>query len=318
MTGIERPAIAIVSLLTASIAWAQDRRDPIAAEALFERGKQLVDQGRTPEACQAFAESQRLDPAGGTLLRLALCHEADKKLASAWLEYLEVVRVSEAGTGEPAKLAERVRIAREHLAAIEPRVPKLAIVVPPAARLDGLQITANGAARNEGTWGVALPLDPGAVEIVATAPARRAFRTTLELAEGQRQSVEIPTLAPEPPPAPSAPASAGTVDRASSSSSSLRPAGIVIGAAGVVGLGVGTYFGLHAISKWHDANAACPGTSGCSADAVTLAQDAKQSARAADLAIGLGAAAVAAGIVLYVVGAPRTVQAQADGVAIAF
>src|SRR5579884_4181154 len=112
-----RPLLALAALVVAAPALAQPaQRDPIAAEALFERGKALVEQGRTAEACAAFAESQRLDPAGGTLLRLALCREAEGKLASAWLGYLEVVRVSQEGTGEPAKLQERIRIAREHLA----------------------------------------------------------------------------------------------------------------------------------------------------------------------------------------------------------
>src|ERR1700689_1185250 len=65
-------------------------RDPTAAETLFARGKHLIEQGHTTEACAAFAESLQLDPAGGTLLRLALCYEADGKLASAWLELTEV------------------------------------------------------------------------------------------------------------------------------------------------------------------------------------------------------------------------------------
>src|SRR5580700_398327 len=124
------------------------RRDPIAAETLFTRGKQLIDQGHTSEACAAFAESQRLDPAGGTLLRLALCHEAEGRLAAAWLELGEVIRVSKEGTGDAAKLQERVRLAREHLAAVEPRVPRLVIRVGPAARVEGLRVTANGLPRS--------------------------------------------------------------------------------------------------------------------------------------------------------------------------
>ena len=49
--------------------------DPAAAQAMFEHGKQLSGQNRLDDACRAFAESQRLDPATGTLLNLGDCYE---------------------------------------------------------------------------------------------------------------------------------------------------------------------------------------------------------------------------------------------------
>jgi hypothetical protein len=293
--------VGIAALLCCATASGQEPpRDPIAAEALFERGKTLMDQGRRAEACAAFAESERLDPAGGTLLRLALCHEADGKLASAWLEYLEVVRVSREGTGEPAKLAERVRIAREHLAQIEPRVPKLAIVVPPAARVDGLRVSANGLPRDEGAWGIALPVDPGDVVVVATAPGRSEYRTTVRVVEGQQQTVDVAPLAPTATPAIAPPAPARPLPPRHASL--LRPLGIGVGAVGVAALGVGTYFGARAISKWNASNAVCPGTTCPDASGVSLAGDAKDSAHVADATLAAGAAMVVAGIVLFVIG----------------
>jgi hypothetical protein len=301
-------ALGIAALLVSAPALAQPPppRDPIAAEALFERGKLLMDQGRTPEACAAFAESQRLDPAGGTLLRLGLCHEAEGKLASAWQELGEVVRVSKEGTGDPAKLQERVRLAHEHLAAIEPRVPKLAIVVPPAARADGLRVSANGLPRNEGTWGVALPVDPGDIVVVATAPGRKDVRLTVHVAEGQQQNVELLPL----PPASLAPPPARPVAPPEEHASALRPVGIGVGLAGLAAIGVGTYFGIRAIGKWNDSNTACPGTTCSDPNGVTLANDAKSAARIADVTLGAGVVAVAAGVVLYLVGAPVAVQVR--------
>ena len=300
-------------------------RDPAAAEALFERGKALVEQGHTAEACEAFAESQRLDPAGGTLLRLALCHETQGKLASAWVEFTEVLRISREGSGEPAKLQERVRLAREHLASIEPRVPHLTVRVASSSRVDGLAVTANGLPREAATWGVSLPADPGDVEIVASAPSRTTFRTIVHLTEGQQVAVDVPLLAPAPG-ASSAPAagsaSGGAFAEGSASaateSSSLRPIGIVLGGLGVVALGVGTYFGVHAIGKWNDANASCPGSTCANPAGVSSASDAKSAALVADFTIIGGAVAVAAGVVLYVLGAPSTVAASPAGVAVAF
>jgi hypothetical protein len=294
------------------------KHDPIAAETLFSRGKQLMEQGHTGQACEAFKESQELDPAGGTLLRLALCHEADGKLASAWLEFTEVVRVSQGAAGDPGKLAERVRLAREHLTSIEPRVPKLVIWVPAAVRVDGLAVTANGLPRNEGTWGVAIPVDAGDVTFEATAPGRKAFRTTVRTEDGKEARVEVPPL--EPAAAPEAPAPAAAPPEATAGSqrpAPLRPVAIAAGAVGLVALGVGTYFGISAVSKWNDSNAHCP-SPGCDAQGVSSAHDAKQAALVSDVAIGIGVAGVAAGAILYFVGAPKTVQARADGVAIRF
>ena len=301
----------VLALLVSAPALAQEPspRDPLAAEALFERGKLLMDQGHTPEACAAFGESQRLDPAGGTLLRLALCHEAAGKLASAWLEFGEVVRVSKEGTGEPAKLQERVRLAREHLSAIEPRVPKLAIRVQPAARVDGLRVSANGLPRNEGTWDVFLPVDPGDIVVVATAPGRRESRVTVHVAEGQQQNVELLPLAalappPAPPPAP-LPAPPPTEH-----ASLLRPVGVGVGLLGLAAIGVGSYFGVHAIGKWNDSNATCPGTTCSNSTGVSLASDAQSAARIADVTLAAGAVAVVTGVVLYFLGAPATVTVR--------
>jgi serine/threonine-protein kinase len=300
-----RTLLAITVSTLAAPAGAQPaQRDPIAAEALFERGKQLVDAGRTAEACAAFSESERLDPAGGTMLRLALCREAEGKLASAWLGFTEVARISKEGSGEPAKLQERIRIARDHLAAIEPRLPRLAIAVPPAARVDGLAVSANGSPRNEGTWGVALPVDPGDVAVVATARGHREYRATVHLAEGQQLIVDVPPL---PMLAPVPPLRAEVTDE---HPSPLRPIGIALGVAGLAAIGVGTYFGVRAMGKWHDASNVCPGSTCADPSGVSLAGDAKDAARVADVTLSAGAAAVLAGLVLYVVGAPRVIHLQ--------
>ncbi len=310
--------LALGTLAFPALAQQAPPRDPIAAEALFERGKQLIDQGHTAEACAAFEESQRLDPAGGTLLRLALCREAEGKLASAWLGFTEVVRMSKEAAGEPAKLQERIRLAREHLAAIEPRVPRLAITVSAGGRVDGLAVSANGSPRNEGTWGVALPVDPGDVVVSATAPGKREFRTTVHVAEGQQQSVEIPALQPLAPvataAAPPSPVVAASAP-GGAHASFLRPTGIALGVLGLAAVGVGAYFGAHAISQWNASNAACPGSTCTDSAGVSLASDAKNAARIADVTLAAGAAALVAGVVLYLVGAPAPVPAATGAAA---
>jgi hypothetical protein len=55
----------------------------VAAEALFDDGRKLVEQGRFAEAARKFLASFNMDPAMGTLLNLAMVEErlGDKRTA---------------------------------------------------------------------------------------------------------------------------------------------------------------------------------------------------------------------------------------------
>jgi hypothetical protein len=80
---------------------------------------------------------------------------------------------------------------------------------------------------------------------------------------------------------------------------------------------VGAYFGVRAITKWNDANTACPGTTCADPGGVTLVNDAKDAARVADVTIAAGAVAVVAGVVMYLLGAPAAPQLRGSGASIA-
>jgi serine/threonine-protein kinase len=90
----------------------------------------------------------------------------------------------------------------------------------------------------------------------------------------------------------------------------LRPVGIGVGLLGLAAVGVGTYFGVRAIGKWNDSNAACPGTTCTDPAGVTLASDAQSAARVADVTLAAGAVGVVAGVLLYLAGAPAAVQVR--------
>jgi hypothetical protein len=132
--------------------------------------------GRAAEACQKFSESNRLDPATGTLLNLAVCNQTIGRTATAWSQFRLAEVASEADHRE-----DRVALAREHLAALLPRLSVITIQVPDAQRVPGLKLTLDGQSWGEPLWNVPTPIDPGSHAIVAEAPGRltRNFQTTV-------------------------------------------------------------------------------------------------------------------------------------------
>jgi hypothetical protein len=255
-----------------------------------------MSKGDYASACPKFAESQRLDPGSGTLTALALCHAGQGKTASAWAEFMDVV-----ATARRDGRADREEFARARSAELEPSLSRLSIVVPPeVARLVGLRVVRDGEDVGSPAWGSSLPVDPGDHVIEVTAPEKSSWKTTVNVgAKGDKKSVAVPlledarVLPPVPLPVVVTPAAG-----AHSGMSRGKLAGFVLGGAGLVALGVGSYFGIEAISQSSDAKAACPTTSCRSPAAVSENSTAKTDALVANFTIGAGVLALGAGAVL--------------------
>ena len=93
---------------------------------------------------------------------------------------------------------------------------------------------------------------------------------------------------------------------ARSAGSGQRVTGIAVGAVGLASVAAGAVAGVLALSTYSDAEHACPTHVGCSSSAASSASSATTEAHIANYAIGGGAAALAAGAVLFV-SAPRAV-----------
>ncbi len=313
-------AVALPSLAHAEAGAAQKA----AAESLFDDGLKAMKSGHFAEACPKLEESERIDPGIGTLLYLGECYEKTGRTASAWATFREAASAAQA-QGE----TERTRVAAARADRLQPGLSKLTIrVAPETAQIASLRITRDNSALATALFGIAIPVDPGKYHVVASADGYQSYETDVEVAaNGDSKSLEIPALKA----APNAPAAGtATVDGAASTSTqvgsppvparnpepppaqgnTLRTAAYITGAVGVVGLGIGSYFGVKAISKNSDAESHCPRSPQCDdAQGASLTQDAKNAAVVANVAIGVGAAFVVTGVVLYLTSAPSSPQA---------
>ncbi len=305
------PLLLASSLLAAPRgALAQSAENAAAAEALFREGKALIKDGKVAEGCAKLEASQRLDPAAGTLLNLADCHEALGHTASAWAEFSTA-----AGNAKRKGDTERETVARGRADALEPRLVRIQVNVPAASRVPGLEVKRDGVLLDPATWGSATPVDPGPHVITATAPGKREMRQTLDAqGEGKIVPFDLQPLAdapatPPPGPKPAGPITPPVKDTAPPPSSSLKTIGIVTGGVGVAGLLTGSVLGLIARGKWADAscpNNICP-TQAQQDDAVA----AKGLANGATYAFIAGGVLAAAGVALVIAAPSSAAPAKA-------
>jgi hypothetical protein len=280
--------------------------DKAAAEALFDQGKKLMSAGNASAACPKFEESFRSAPGLGTMLWLADCYEVTGRTASAWGEFREAAAFA-AERGDP-----REKIARKRAAALEPKLSKLVIVVPKDRAVSGLEVRRDGVVVKDAAWGTEVPVDPGTHTIVAAAPNKKPWENTVRVAIGAgTTTVTVNALADaeKPPPPPETAATAPTADTTADAAPTAQPRasgatqrtiGLVAAGAGVVGIGLGAYFGIRAKSQLDDSNAGhCNGAGVCDSAGLQGRVDALNSATLSTIAFIAGGALVAGGAILY-------------------
>jgi len=319
--GLVAVGVCCAAQLTVASASAQDMA---AAEALFREGRDLLKAGKVAEACRKFEASQRMDASSGTLLNLADCHEREGKTASAWAEFLEASRLARRENIE-ARSAEGKRRA----GLLEGKLSYLQITVSePVAELviyrDQVQLS-------EAVLRSRIPVDPGEHVIRATAPGYLEWSTTIALgAQGDLQTVTVPALqkpaeqAPPPPPIEAAPPATAAPAVAPSPPPPAAEAAeppdhtlaYVVGGAGLVLTGVGSVFGIMAISAYDDAE--CPEHTGCSQTVLDLRHKAEVRANLANVGVGLGLVGIGVGAVLLLSGNHSEVASPQDQAGLTF
>jgi len=299
---------------------AQSAGNKAAAEAIFGQGKLLMQSGDYAQACLKFEASQRLDEGIGTLLYLADCYEKTGRTASAWAMFKEAASMAGA-QGQDS----RQKLATQRARTLEPGLVKVIIdIAKDDDGMLGFEVRNDGVAVPSAQFGSPVPIDPGEHRIEASAPGKRTYGEVINVTKGVAR-VTVPLLTDLAPPAGALPQSSTATSRSSDGwrPSKTAPANQVpkdtpasdgrtqrmfsyaIGAVGLAGIGVGSYYGLTAIHDNSQSKNDCPGDPNrCSSSGVDLRNTALRDARVSTIAFVVGGAALAAGAVLFLT-APR-------------
>ena len=299
LTSLLAPTCALAIVLTAadvSAAPEPNETSNAAAESLFQEARKLAEAKKYGEACPKFLASHKLAPAHGTLLNLADCYEKNGQIASAWARFHEAIALA-----QRLNRPDREKTARDRADKLEPRLVRLTI----NAKEHDVEVKLDGAALDAAVLGTPVPVDPGKHSVDATAKGKKPYATSIEVNEKNRTpSLDIPALEDEPA---ATPPSAKVDDKAvdpraddDGGGSNMKTIGIAVGAIGVAGIGIGTFFGLRASQKWKDAKTHCSASYECDQAGVDLTDQARSSANIATLGFVAGAALLTAGIVLFV------------------
>ncbi len=176
-------AMAVVVSLAGSPSSAQEPSE--SDRALYRAARDELKAGHWSAACARFRDLMGRVPSAKVSLGVAQCLEQEGKVASSLAVLHQTRRLNDAGTGA----APEPRIEEEIVAAIariEPRVPRLTVVVGFTA--PGLAVTLDGKAA---PLGAPMLLDPGPHQILATAPDFETEQRTVTLVEGGSSTERI-------------------------------------------------------------------------------------------------------------------------------
>jgi hypothetical protein len=274
------------------------------AEALFAEGRRLILEGKALQACPRFAESQKLDPATGTLLNLARCYAMIGRTASAWAAYTEA-----ASSAHATADTERERFARAKAAALAAEVPRLMVSVSESSGSE-LEVTVDGVAWARGLWNVAAPIDPGQHTIAARKRGFVPWSRTFEARGGVESQFVVPELRALPRSSDALPPRSREQGHGWARQHSAAAVGAGVAVAAVA---IGTMLALEAQSAYDRSESFCTSDERCDPRGISLRDEAFDDARLATIAFGFAGSAIVGTTLLWITAPPLGNPAREHG-----
>ena len=276
------------------------------ARSLAVKGKSAVEKGDFEGGCplleRAFSQDPTLLGAGYTL---ASCRERQGKLASARALYLEIADKARA-RGEA-----RAKEAQARADAMKERVSTLTIRLPDAvASAAGVSVMLGPTVLKGTDLGQPKEVDGGSITITVRAAGHEDWVHTVEVPPERGRLVIDARLGARPGAALPPPVPPASVENRVP----LWIPGVAVSGLGLVGMGLFVGFGLSAKATDDDLEARCGVT--CPESERPLAEEGERDALVANVSLGVGAAALATGAILFIVEGMREAPARSDAVQI--
>lgn len=292
-----------------------------AARSLAVDGLKLAQAGNCAEATSKLERAEKLYHSAVVASRLGECYVDLGRLVEGTEILRKVLREPVPAEPQPALLKALERAQR----ALDSAKPRIASLIIKVAAVQEISLKVDGKLVPISLLDTEIPTDPGEHAVEASAPGFLKSHTRINLGAADKKTVTLTlTRDPNAPTLPTASAAtalprdadgaerAAPKDRtASETEMSSRPseprrtpnrtAAYVTLGLGAVGIGVGSAFGVMAISQRKELKQACPADV-CPAASQESLDFARRLGTVATVAFGVGAAGLALGTVLLFTG----------------
>lgn len=298
--------LAVIAALLPRVSAAQEAPEESARRELIAQADVASQTGDHARALELARRAASLRPSPSLTAFLAREHQQlDQRV-----EALDLARACLRDAALDASLRNRetiVAVCESVRADVEPRVGRLELRVADAPA--GLVVRVGERAVLPALFGVPVPVMPGSARVVAEAPGRARFERDVAIEAGALATVDValaPAVVVAPPAVVIAPPRVVVTPPRRPAPASPGVGPWVLGGVGVVGLALaGVFYGL-ATGARGERDAACPVPERCPTAAAGALADARDDAyggwlTGTNVAIGVGAAAVAGAAVWYLV-----------------
>jgi hypothetical protein len=160
-----------------------------SAQDQFNEGMKLMAKGDFDGACAAFEKSEDPEPTIATRYQLGKCNEERGHYGTAYLRYGDAARLADEKGDK-----KRAQVARQRANEVEPKAPRMVIVVPADRQVDGLTIKRGGKKVPKADWSKATVVDNGFHDIEISAPGVKTVTMRVEAKGGTVAKVAVPKL----------------------------------------------------------------------------------------------------------------------------
>jgi hypothetical protein len=289
VTGVRTASIASIASGLALLLWSGSvaaQNTDADAERFFREGQKLMEERRFGEACPKFEAAYAKDRQLGTLINLAFCHKEQGALWYSWLEFREAeVKATELNRPD------RRDFAKQRLTELEKQLPKVVLDNP--QRMPLVAVLVEDRKVWEAERGTPFAVESGQRKFVFRARGKRQTTTLINVTATKNDRPQhvvvpdmeddviepaVPSSTPEPKSEPKTEPPAADAHPGAAQ----RTIGFIGLGVGVVGVVVGSIFGVKTLSS------PCAGVPTCPADQMHDANVAGTTSTIAFIVAGVG------------------------------